>query len=257
MNNIYKDAVVAFSENKFDYLKLDDSVLAYNSILNSISQKEKMILLLGEAGVGKTYLLKRIYNDFKDTTLFYDIAFSRKEEFIYKLNLDLFGNKNEDSFNQVLENILSKIKHITICIDEVQLYSDSMLELFRVLSDTKKITFIFSTHLKDRDDIFSRSQFSTRISSSIVLNLASLKEVKVYIEKKLLFYGNFEVANMFSNGAYKLIYKISKGNYRKINMLLKTSFLILEEYEKQGDSIANKEYISRKIFEMAMLELEL
>ena len=252
---IYTKAKEAFSENKFDYLKLDDSFIAYNKVLQAIEAKDKMVLLLGTAGVGKTYLLRKIANDLSQNTFFYDITFESRDEFIGQLYFDIFNKKSTLNFNDTLEVILAKGNHINLCIDEVQLYSSKILELFRVLSDTKKFTFIFSTHIADKGSLFSKQHFSSRIANSVVLHPVNFKESKIYVEKKLLFYGNFKVANMFSHSNYKLIFKLSKGNYRQMNLLLKTIFSILMRYDDNDARISKRQYISNKIIEMAMIAI--
>ena len=52
------------------YIPLPSSEHTKELLLNAINQKEKMILLTGEAGSGKSLILQSIYSETKDKNIF-------------------------------------------------------------------------------------------------------------------------------------------------------------------------------------------
>ena len=144
-----------------------------------------------------------------------------------------------------------------ILLDEAQLYSDTLMEKIRLLSDTRKIKFVIALHKTQSEDLIAKEHFQTRIWETIELKNALSVELKIYIQKKLMKANCFDSANMFSNNSVKLIYKFTNGNYRDTNKLLHTVFEIYEWYYEHNSSKINTNKMSNKIIEMAAIQVGL
>ena len=59
LKNIFVDGEI------FDYVNLDKSALAYERLVQTLDKPLKLILFFGKPGTGKTFLLQKIYNDYK------------------------------------------------------------------------------------------------------------------------------------------------------------------------------------------------
>ncbi|MFV0481395.1 MAG: AAA family ATPase, partial [Campylobacteraceae bacterium] len=111
-------------------------------------------------------------------------------------------------------------------------------------------------HKTDKEDILAKEYFRTRIWETIVLENSSIGEIQSYIEKKLLFHNKFEFISIFKDN-YKLICKLTEGNFRTTNNLCYKIFEIYEYYEDYKPSILNQSGINKKIIEMAAISIGL
>ena len=57
-----------------------------------------------------------------------------------------------------------------VLLDEAQLYSSSLMEKIRLLSDSRKIKFVITLHKTEEEDIIAKEHFQTRIWESIERN---------------------------------------------------------------------------------------
>jgi type II secretory pathway predicted ATPase ExeA len=140
-----------------------------------------------------------------------------------------------------------------ILLDEAQLYSSSMMEKIRLLSDTRKVKFVIALHKTEKEDLIAKEHFQTRIWESIKLENASEVELKIYIQKKLMKANCLDSANMFTSRSVNLIHKLTSGNYRNTNKLIYTLFDIYMYYEEANPSKIKGSEISNKIIEMAAI----
>lgn len=127
------------------------------------------------------------------------------------------------------------------------------MEKIRLLSDTRKIKFVIALHKTETEDLIAKEHFQTRIWESIELKNASLAEIKIYIQKKLMKANCFDTANMFHNNSIKLIYNLTSGNYRDTNKLLYSVFEIYDHYYNQDMSKISMDKVSNKIIEMSAI----
>ena len=66
MNSHYSNLKSIFVDGEtFDYVNLDQSVLTYDKLVQTLDKPLKLILFYGKPGTGKTFLLQKIYNDLK------------------------------------------------------------------------------------------------------------------------------------------------------------------------------------------------
>ncbi len=246
--------------NASDYVQLDRVSTIYQSLKDSINKPLKMILLYGKPGTGKSMFLSKLYKDIATTKVvyLYSTPILAESEFYKTLAHDIFDTKypGELNFTQFMQIVTaSKLPSIPIVLlDEAQLYSDALMEKIRLLSDTRTLKFVITLHKTEKEDLIAKEHFQTRIWETIELENASLAELKIYIQKKLMKANCFDTASMFSDKNVALIYKFSAGNYRDTNKLLYTLFELYTIYEKNHRLSAFKMgVISNKLIEMAAL----
>ncbi|MDB2562168.1 ATP-binding protein [Sulfurimonas sp.] len=245
--------------NARDYIQLDRVSTIYQSLKDSVNKPLKMILLYGKPGTGKSMFLSKLYNDLSTTKTvhLYQTPILDDVEFFKRLAHDLLGVKyqGELNFTQFMKIIEEhSIDDIPIVLlDEAQLYSNSLMEKIRLLSDTRKVKFVITLHKTEKEDLIAKEHFQTRIWETIELENASSVELKIYIQKKLMKANCFDSANMFHTKSVNLIYKITNGNYRDTNKLLYTLFDIYTNYMENNPSKIDTNKISNKIIEMSAL----
>ncbi len=257
-----KDAFSDIDDN--DYVKLDSSIIAYEKILEVLEKPIKLVLVYGKPGTGKTFLLKKIYRDLrkKKSIIFLPTPFFDELEFaktIYKeiFHKDIYQIEKFDTvFKMILEGVKDIHSPISILIDEAQLYPSKIVEKIRLFADTRKFKVIFTIHkTNEKEDVFAKDYFKTRIWESIELKNISFPDFKTYIEKKLLYHNLFDFLHNFSNKHYQIIYKYSKGNLRETNKILYKLFEICEYYDTKEPSKINNTKINIKFLEMAIISL--
>jgi type II secretory pathway predicted ATPase ExeA len=249
--------------NAKDYIQLDRVSSIYQSLKDSVNKPLKMILLYGKPGTGKSMFLTKLYHDLSETrrVYLYDTPILDESEFYKTLAQDLFdvkyrGELNFTQFMKIVdEHIVDDVQDEIpiVLLDEAQLYSSALMEKIRLLSDTRKVKFVITLHKTEKEDIIAKEHFQTRIWESIELENASISELKMYIQKKLMKANCFDSANMFHTKSINLIYKLTSGNYRDTNKLIYTLFDIYSWYEQNNPIKINRTTISSKIVEMAAI----
>ena len=256
LKNIFVDGEV------FDYVNLDKSAFAYERLVQTLDKPLKLILFFGKPGTGKTFLLQKIYNDYKDkkNVIFFPRPFFEEKEFLSTLYKDIFNEKspNFNGYNEFLSAATKKLKDkksITVLIDEAQLYPEELIEKIRLMSDSRKFKFLFTVHKTEKEDVLAKDYFQTRIWETIELHDSSFNEIKTYIEKKMLFHNKFEYLSLFKESHYKFLMKTTHGNLRTINKLMFKLFEILEYYDVNKPSQVRGKSLKLKFLEMAAINL--
>jgi len=253
--NVFLDTV-----NAKDYVQLDRVSTIYQSLKNSIKKPLKMILLYGRPGTGKSMFLNKLHNDISiDQSIFiYQTPILDESEFYKTLAQDIFQTKytGELNFTQFMKIVkTSAIDTVpVVLLDEAQLYSDILMEKIRLLSDTRTVKFVIALHKTEKEDLIAKEHFQTRIWESIELENASISELKIYIQKKLMKANCFDSANMFGTKNVNLIHKLTNGNYRDTNKLIYTLFDLYCAYEDNHQlSKFGTSTISNKLIEMSAI----
>ncbi len=208
------------------YFDSSSAEIAKNKIKDAIEERNApLIFLLGDPGVGKSYILKLLNEKIKNgqITVFIDHPFFDKRDLL-KLLYEAKGMEfnKEISFNTLKDELIKEYKNTinTIFIDEAQLLNEEQFELIRILSDTKVLQFVLSMHKEEGSVILEKKHFKSR--TKVVVNYGNLdvNEVCRYIQSSLISNLHSEIAFMFSNNDAKKITKYTDGNFRTIKKFL-------------------------------------
>lgn len=248
----------------FDYITLDKSVLVYEKLIESLKKPLKLILFFGKPGTGKTFLLRKIYQDLSQAQniIFFPQPFFDESSFLTTLYENIFKNKPKYEIRGYEEFLrlykeetqgYSKRKVVTVLLDEAQLYPQDLIEKIRLLADTRLFKFLFTVHKTEKEDVLAKDYFTTRIWESIKLPNSSAEEIANYLEKKFLLHKKFEYFSLFSQKHISLMFDITGGNLRTINKLMYKFFEICEYYEKYAPSTVSVKRAKTKHLEMAAI----
>ena len=260
----YTDAKEAFvDEVKTDeYIELEGSRRAFRQLEHSLEKSTKMVLIYGKPGTGKTLLLNRLYEKYREKMELHllDIPSGTRREFYRKLFRIFTGKEMPPKRKVDFETFVAfarRIKgerKIVVLLDEAQMYPKEMLEEIRILSDTGSIKFVITLHKTEDEDLVAKKHFQSRIWETIELRNASPLELKAYIHKHLLHHGHNELASLFKDRHIKMIHQWTEGNFRECNKILYTLFEIYEYYDKHDPQKIDYNKISLKYLEMAAIK---
>ena len=222
-----------------NYIPLATSEKTKQDLLNAINQKEKIILLTGEAGSGKSLLLRSVYNELKDT---------RKVFFVANPYLEI------DSILELLKNLDLK-SHQILLLDESQLLTPETWENLRIYADRGNVTIVFATHDTDIKQLLEKKHFSTRINYIIPVKPVSRDEMEKFILSKLLKNNFNSIADMLSKSNFKKIYSYTKGSLRATNQLMYKLLDVIEYFYKKDPKRFESGKISNKYIEIAIMDL--
>lgn len=243
-----------------EYVQLDRVSTIYQSLKESIKKPLKMILLYGRPGTGKSMLLNKLYEDIKahQKVVLYQTPLVDEDEFLKSLARDIYGVRPFESLNFAQFNELSEQYNFEtiplVLLDEAQLYTASLMEKIRLISDARKIKFVIALHKTEKEDIIAKEHFQTRIWESLELRNANAAQLKIYVQKKLMKNNCFDVANLFDDKSIKRIHTLTDGNYRDTNKLLYALFSLYDWYEENQPTKINYSKLSNKIIEMAAIK---
>ncbi len=232
---IFKDVI----DVKF-YFDSVSAEISKNRLENAIQERNApLIFLIGDPGVGKSYILKLISSKLEKDSLsiFIDHPFFDKRDLL-KI---LYEAKNlkfdkDINFNSLKEELLEKYrddKH-TIFIDEAQLLNEEQFELIRILGDTKIFQFVLSMHQEEGRVILEKKHFKSRTKVVVEYGRLHDSEVFRYIQSALLGENHYDIAQMFSSKHVKKITKYCHGNFRTVKKYIFTLLTLLDYAKKNG-----------------------
>lgn len=258
------DAAKELFKDTIDPALYFDSVsaeIAKNKIEDAIMERNApLIFIIGDPGVGKSYILKLINHKISQSqlTVFIDHPFFDKRDLL-KMLYDAKGlafNK-EINFNTLKDELLKAYEgtNHAIFIDEAQLLNEEQFELIRILSDTKVFQFVLSMHQEEGALILQKKHFKSR--TKIVIEYGNLEESEIlrYIQSVLISHTYGEIASMFSKNEAKIIGRYAKGNFRTIKKFLYILMKLLSYAKKNG--LTKYQKLNSCLLTMAALDIGL
>jgi len=222
------------------YVPLPSLEKVKNDLIDTLKNREKMIFLTGEAGSGKSMILKNVYEEIKNKT-------------------NVFYISNPYLEIDTILNILKKLSlndYQIFLIDEAQLLSHETFENLRIYADKGNITIVFATHDTDIKKLMIKKHFQTRINYIFKVRSATREELENFIKTKLLKSNLIDIAEMLKKKNYDLIYKYTRGSLRATNQLMYKLFDILEYFHKKDSNKVSTEKLPNKYIEMAYMDFK-
>ena len=209
-----------------------------HDLLKILDQETKQILfLIGEPGSGKSVFLNRLDSILtKYQTVKFDTPFFEPVDFIRTL-IKRSGNEvGEYSLEELIQQAVTLYRNsnLFIAIDEAQLLTKPMIELIRILADSKAFWFLLAMHRHESETILQEPQFVSRPHKVLELGGITQNELLDFLTKELKLLGEDELANDFRNRVVKEIYSLTQGNFRESKKILNRMFLLMEEAQQKG-----------------------
>ena len=213
-----------------------------DALLYAATHDEGIIKISGEVGSGKTMLCRVMMERLPDkqVVIVYlcnpslsrdDILYAIADE----LGLSLPENARPSAALKALQNHLIKLyaegRRVVVLIDEAHAMPADTLEEIRLLSNLEsnrnKLLQLVLFGQPELNDILARAdmrQLKERITHNFTLEPLVRDDVAEYLEFRMRAAG-YKGPNVFSPVATKLIYDVSKGLTRRINILADKSLL--------------------------------
>lgn len=255
----YLDISKKFEEQtkKLSFFESFEIITLKNNLLNIFQHDTKqLIFLIGEPGVGKSAFINHFdeYNTQDIQIIKFDIPFLEPVDFIKTLikksKTEIINFSIEDLIKQAID--IYEHSNYVVIIDEAQLLSKDMIEIIRILADSKAFWFILAMHKHESKNILNAPQFSSRPHKILELNKLQKSEYKDYIYITLKDIDKPYIRDDLSTKYLNFIYKQTQGNFREFKKLLHTSFLLLN-YAQNNNKIKHQN-LSKCILTMAAIQ---
>ena len=219
---------------------------SYQSVLDavnaSIDKGDAIIKITGEVGTGKTMLCRKLLAEFDNygyETLYVHNPSLSTDTLLRviadELNIEHVDHRSEYEVHHLLNKRLLALyeqnKRVVLLIDESQSLTDQSLEAIRLLtnleSDEAKLLQIVLFGQPELDQRLSQvhlRQLQQRISFSYRLPPLHSCDASDYVSKRLVSAGH-QTGQLFSEKANRLIYKVSNGIPRVMNVMAYKSLL--------------------------------
>jgi general secretion pathway protein A len=214
---------------------------AYASLLYGIRERKGCIALVGEAGTGKTTLLRRVMRELEPTVhtaFFYNttLTFDELLDFVCRdFGLSVSGERRLDKIDALNQFLLARLEEGgtgVLIIDEAHNLTDDVLENLRLLSNFEtssqkllQIVLVGQPELEKKLALPELRQLKQRISIYCRLDRLRAQSVGPFIEHRLRIAGCSR-EDLFTPEALQRIAVYSDGIPRRINTLCDNALLI-------------------------------
>jgi len=214
---------------------------AYASLVYGIQERKGFVTLIGEAGTGKTTLLRRLMASLAQPTEFVYLCYSTPsfEEFLSFICVDL-GLEVEGKgylgkiqlLNNFLLSTLQKGGTGVLLVDEAQHLGEAVLENLRLLSNIEtatekllQIVLVGQPELEKKLVHPNLRQLKQRVAVQCHLDRLKEREVGPFIFSRLRTSG-YDKKDLFPPATIQRIALYSKGTPRLVNILCDNALLI-------------------------------
>ncbi len=214
---------------------------ALASLHYGVTQRKGFITLIGEAGTGKTTLLKKLLNDLDPNTrtVFVfntNVTFDEILEYIFgEFDLPVHNGKRLymlQRLNAFLLDELREGRNVALLVDEAQDLDYSVLEDLRLLSNLEtskekilQIVLAGQPELGQKLTNPSLRQLRQRVAVNCRLMPLTREELTEYIQSRLSSAGCSD-PQLFSSDAEERVYEISGGIPRIVNVVCDNALVI-------------------------------
>jgi len=212
-----------------------------DALAYALQNNAGILAVTGEVGTGKTMmcrtLMESLDSDGIDIVYIANPSLSGRE-ILYNISEELDLELDQDKPNMVrqLQNFLieeyAKGKKVIVFIDEAQAMPDESLEELRLLSNLEtgrdkllQIVMFGQPELTEKITQKRMRQLRERITSHFDLKPFGEAELGKYIESRLRSAGYSGERQVFSRDACRLIWQVSEGILRRVNIISDKSLL--------------------------------
>lgn len=225
---------------KYQYIN-ESTREALATVLHGIRSRKGFIALVGEAGTGKTTMLKRVLEEVEaDTKVVFvfnpAVSFDELLEYIcIELGVSTDGRGRLhllERLNHFLLDQLTAGRNVVVMIDEAQTLDDSVLEELRLLTNLEtakeKILQIVLSGQPELDEKLRQPklrQLRQRIGVRANLKAMRADEIDAYTQTRLSRAGSAQ-SNLFTAAALRKAWQAAEGIPRVTNVICDNAMMI-------------------------------
>ncbi len=243
--------------DNIDFFENAEVLSIKNSLLNILQNNTKqLIFLIGDPGVGKSAFLNNLNRLLENRfdIIKFDTPFIEPVDFVKSLIKKSSCEPKDFSLEGQIKEVVEIYKdaNYIVAIDEAQLLSKQMIELVRILADSKAFWFLLAMHKHESKEILDEPQFASRPHKVLELGKLQKYECKEFIYNELAKIDKVSFAEELSKRYLNFLYKVTKGNFRDLKKIFYNTFLLLDFAAKNDKKKYQK--LSKCLLIMAAIE---